>query len=133
MLGAVLRISGSKISLMRFLDATQLKPLSIYWKGQLRYKSSKRPSEVNGCNISVSSSSGQNLAAQVRDAVRFIRRHEAEFRRIKRLKLSAVVDFGVEARHTNGPTYFRFPRALIVLLAKYGLDLELSHYGEPPE
>src|ERR1700733_14648698 len=104
--GAALRISGSKTSLTRFLTATRLKPLSVYWKGQLRYKTSKRPSSVNGCNVSVSSSSGLDLAAQIRDATRFIRRHEAEFRRIRRHRLSAVIDFGVEVPDKELPAYF---------------------------
>jgi hypothetical protein len=133
MLGAVLRLSGSKKSLTQFLHATGLEPLSIYWKRQLRFERSKRPSSVNGCNISVSSSSGLDVAAQIRDAARFIRRHEAEFRRIRRLGLSAVIDFGVEARDKDGPTYFRFPGIFVALLAKNGLDLEVSYYGEPPK
>lgn len=52
---------------------------------------------------------------------------------MRRLGLHGVVDFGVEVKDKNGPAFFRFPSELLVLLARYGLSLEVSYYGSPPD
>jgi hypothetical protein len=131
--GAVLRVSGSKSSVTRFLGLTIWRPLSTYWKGEPRFKGSRRTSKVNGFNINLSNASGRHLQTQVRDVTLFLHRHGAEFRRLKKLKIHGTVDFGVEAEHPNGPEFYRFPDTLIAELARYGLDLEVSYYGVPPQ
>jgi hypothetical protein len=131
-IGTVLRVSGRKAAVARFLAATSWKPLSVYWKGQPRYKTSKRLAVVNGFNVDVSSATGLDLAGQVRDAHKFLRGNAKEFRRLQRLGLSSVLDFGVEVTDTGGPAYFRFPAVLLRALAAYGVELEVSYYRALP-
>lgn len=131
--GAVLRVSGTKRSVAKFIELSAWKPLCVYWKGKPRFTASTRLSEVNGFNVNVSDAPGMHLQQQVQDATGFLRRHAAEFRRLKRLKLHGTFDFGVEAKDPGGPAYYRFPNKFILNLSRYGLDLELSYYGARPE
>ena len=117
----------------RFLALTTWKPLTIYWKGQLRFKASKRVSEISGFNLSVSSAHGLQLDRQIRDSKRFLKGEVVEFRRLRRLKLSAVLDFGVETTSEMGLGFYRFDHALLAALAKAGVSLEVSHYGTPAQ
>jgi len=105
----------------------------VFWKGTPRVQSSKRLSTTNGFNISVSSSSGLDLPAQVRDVSKFLRRHHAEIRRLRRLRLLLVMDFGVNVRDQRIFASFRFPLTTIIELAKCGMALEVSYYGEVSE
>src|SRR5882724_6155631 len=107
MSGAVLRVSGSKAGVERFLL-----PLTVYWKGQPHLPGSRRISLVNGFNLSVSDASGSNLPQQVRDAKRFLSRNGVEIDRLRRLRLTAVLDFGVDAGSKSGVFYCRFDQAL---------------------
>jgi hypothetical protein len=127
MSGTVLRVAGRKAAVARFLARTSWNPLTVYWKGQPRFTRSKRLSVVNGFNVSVSSASSLN--GQLRDAARFLRKNAVELRRLRRLGLSSVLDFGVEVTATGGPAYCRFPSALLTALASYGVELEVSYYG----
>ena len=131
-LGAVLRVSGSRVGVQTFLDRTGWNPLSVFWKGQKRSEHSRSVSRINGFNVSISDAGGLELATQVKDAVRILLSDEAEFRRLKRHKLHAVLDFGVEVKDAGGPAFFRFPSELLQLLARYGLSLEVSYYGTQP-
>src|SRR5580658_3678385 len=107
--GTVLRVQGSKAGVVQFLARTSWSPSVVFWKGTPRVQSSKRLSTTNGFNISVSSSSGLDLPAQVRDVSKFLRRHHAEIRRLRRLRLLLVMDFGVNVRDQRIFASFRFP------------------------
>ncbi len=131
--GAVLRVEGSKAGVAQFLSRTSWSPLVVFWKGAPRFHGSKRVSTTNGFNISVSSSSGLDFPAQVRDVTKFLRRHRAEVRRLRRLRLLSVVDFGVNVRDKHIFASFRFPLATIDELAKCGVALEVTYYGEVSE
>lgn len=130
--GAVLRVSGSRSGVEKFLSLTQWRPLSVFWKGQKRSEHSRAVSRINGFNVNISDARGLELSKQVTDAARILRRDAAEFRRLRRLGLHAVLDFGVEIEDKDGPAFFRFPSELVQLVAVHGLDLEVSYYGSEP-
>ena len=44
--------------------------------------------------MAISDAAGLNLSKQVKDAVRTLRRDAAQLRRLRRLELDAVLDFG---------------------------------------
>lgn len=131
MSGAVLRASGSKSGVERFLETTPWKPSAVFWKGKFRTPASRRRSEINGFNIVVSKASGLNLPRQVQESLQFLCKHQREFQRLRRLRLHGVLDFGVGKRDRVVVPFYRFPRTLIERLAKYGLELEVSYYNEP--
>src|SRR2546430_1652382 len=128
MSGAVLRVSGSKAGVARFLESTAWVPLTVYWKGQRRFPGSRKLSLINGFNLAVSDASGSNLPQQVRDAKRFLARNSKEIGRLRRLRLTAVLDFGVNATTNGGVFFLRFDQHLISGLAVAGVGLEVSCY-----
>jgi hypothetical protein len=106
--------------------------MTVYWKGERRSQFSKRVSAVNGFNVNMSEAEGIHLPAQLKDAAKALRRDAIEFRRLKRLKLHAVVDFAVEVKQDDVPVSWRVPAKLLASFAKYGVDLEISYYGKAP-
>lgn len=104
----------------------------MFWRGRKRSEHSRSVSKINGFNVNISDADGLDLPKQVTDAVHILRRDATEFRRLKRLKLHAVLDFAVEVKDSGGPALFRFPSELLQLLAKYELGLEVSYYGSQP-
>ena len=128
----MLRASGSKANVACFLSVTSWIPLSVYWKGEKRSQFSKKVSAVNGFNVNISNAEGTHLSKQLSDVAKALRRDATEFRRLKRLKLHAVVDFAVETKKDSGPVSWRVPAKFLASFAKYGVDLELSYYGDAP-
>jgi hypothetical protein len=125
--GAVLRVSGSRIGLQRFLAKTRWQPDAVFWKGEKRSANSKSVSNINGFNLAVSEA--RSLAEQVNDVLSVLRRDAPEILRMRRFKLQGVIDFGVELERKDGPSFLRFPSELLQLLARHGLSLEVSCYG----
>jgi hypothetical protein len=82
-------------------------PLTVYWKGQSRFPASRKLSLINGFNLSVSDASGTNLPQQVRDAKRFLARNVKEIGSLRRLRLTAVLDFGVDTTTKSGVFFLR--------------------------
>jgi hypothetical protein len=126
--GAVLRVWGARINVARFLEVTQWQPLTVYLVGEPRFEGSKRVSEVNGFNVSVSSIAGGDFPAQLRDATKFFRKHGQELRRLKRMRLSAVLDFGIDVQNKSVATYLRFPSVFVSTIARFSVELEVSCY-----
>jgi hypothetical protein len=112
----------------RFLESTPWVPLTVYWKGQPRFPASRKLSSITGFNLLVSDASGSNLPQQVRDAKRFLVRNGKEIGRLRRLRLTAVLDFGVDTDTKSGLFFLRFDQHLISALAVAGLGLEVSCY-----
>jgi len=127
--GTVLRVSGSKVAVKRFLEESRWKPIIVYWKGKPKFPNSSRLSTINGFNHSVSDAAGSRLDLQVRDAKRFLRRERLELRRLKRLNLHSTLDFGVEADRDAPMKFYRFDATLLSQIAEAGFDLELSQYA----
>jgi hypothetical protein len=126
--GAVLRVSGSKAGVTRFLETSRWKPITVFWKGKPRSEHSTRLSEINGFNCSVSDADGSRLVAQIRDANTFLKRQRSELTRLKRLNLHATLDFSVEANCEDAAKFVRFDATLLAELGKLGIDLEISVY-----
>jgi len=121
--GAVLRVSGSNVSLKRFLAGSKWQPTAVYWKGERRFKGSARVSEVNGFNLSVSDAPGSRLDQQVREVKRFLRREQSTLKMLRRLNLHSVIDFGVHAVGDSGVAFYRFDIGLLVALGKAGVEV----------
>jgi hypothetical protein len=126
--GAVLRVSGSKSGVQRFLNESSRKPIIVYWKGKPKFESSKRLSTANGFNHAVSNAPGSRLELQIRDAKRFLVRERKTIALLKRLKLHSTLDFGVEATSDAPVKFYRFDVRFLAQLSEGGIDLELSHY-----
>jgi hypothetical protein len=88
-----------------------------------------RKSTHSGCTIEVSGRDFADFAGQIRDAIRFLKRHGPALRTLRRFPgvESARLDFGVAWRDVVAQ-YDVFPEELVVLAGRCQLGLETSHY-----
>ena len=129
--GCVLRIATKTSDVDRAVEASGLRPLKVFRKGTPKFLGAPTLAKVSGFNVDVSPS--PSLERQVRDAIRFLRRHELGLRRLRRLKHfgGMTLDFAERYRPTAGAPWpsYHFPAALIDLAGKHGIEIELSLYG----
>ena len=124
--GCVLRASGRAFDVDAFISSSRLEPCAVYYRGRKRLKSEPLPRE-SGINVHVSR--GDDLTAQIADAIDFLSKNRAELRRLIQAPgfEGAVLDFGV-AQTDAYVDYHKFPAALIALAADFGLDIWLTEY-----
>ena len=127
--GCVLRFTGSKEKIKKFLSSSSFKPDVVYFKGQR--KSAKLVWKSSGFNLTLSGSEG--LQKQAAGATKFIKKNKSEFDRMKDFGFkNATIDFGLYDTSTDNypwPTY-RLPKNIIMLAAEYSFEIELSFYGK---
>ena len=129
MSGVVLRVSGSKVAVNRFLSQSRWRPTAIFWKGKPRLPGSTHLSVVNGFNLSVSGAPGDRLDLAIFEPKRFLKREAIEFKRLHRLRLGATLDFGVHSGADAFVSSYVFVPEFLSLLVKAHVSLEVSHYG----
>jgi hypothetical protein len=132
MAGCVLRIESATTNVESLVRASGLRPIVIHRRGQPRVSGGSALSPSSGFNVDVSKSNG-GIEKQVRDAVRFLNRHEAGLRRLRRCKnyKGMTLDFGLYDRATDErpwPSY-RLPAALLKLAGTLEIGIDLSFYG----
>jgi hypothetical protein len=128
MSGVVLRISGSKVAVQRFLSQSRWRPTAIFWKGKPRLPGSTHLSVTNGFNLSVSDAPGDRLDLAIAETSRFLKRESTEFSRLHRLKLGAVLDFGVHSGADAFVSSFVFGSEFLTRLVKAHVSLQVSHH-----
>ena len=91
----------------------------------------KRLSPSSGFNVDVSRADG-NLEKHARDAIRFLKRHDAGLARLRRSKTFAgmTLDFAVYDHATLDKPWpsYRLPATLIQLAGKHAIAIDLSFY-----
>ena len=130
----MLRVSGSTAKVRKFLAASSIQPVRVFWKGEPSILKSRGPIKTSGFNIALSGADG--LPAQATQAAKFIRKHKDDILLIKSLGFSsATIDFGLYDLATEDrpwPSY-RLPTAIIQLAGELGCNIELSFYGAPSD
>jgi len=130
----MLRVSGSTAKVRKFLAASSIQPVRVFWKGELSILKSRGPLKTSGFNIELSGAEG--LPAQATQAAKFIRKHRGDILLIKSLGFSAAtIDFGLYDLATEDrpwPSY-RLPTAIIQLASELGCSIDLSFYGTPSD
>ena len=130
--GCILRVGSKTSNVEPLLKSSGLQPIVVFRKGHPRAPGSTHLSRRSGFNVDVSRADG-DLEHQVRDAIRFLKRHAAGVSRLRRHERfgGMTLDFGVYDRTTDQrpwPSY-RIPASLIELAGKHGIEIELSFYG----
>jgi len=130
--GCVLRVQSATTQVEKLIEASRLRPVSIYRKGQPRVRGARKLSQVSGFNVDVSRLD-TGIKEQARDAIRFLKRHRAHLQRLRRVTTykGMTLDFGLFDLATENrpwPTY-RLPAELITLAGKHEIEIELSFYG----
>jgi len=132
MSGAVLRVGGSKKGIRDFLAKSRMQPQRVYFAGEPVSPGSARVARRSYFLVTASDADGGDMGRQVKEATRFIRRHQRELRGLHRHRLHAVLDFGVhDTRDADHPLLsWRIPPGLLQLLGAAGIEVEVSLY--PP-
>ena len=130
----ILRVSGSTAKVRKFLAASFIQPVRVFWKGEPSVPKSRGPVKTSGFNIELSGAEG--LPAQATQAAKFIRKHRDDIILIKSLGFSATtIDFGLYDMATEDcpwPSY-RLPAAIIQLAGELGCSINFSFYGTPTD
>jgi len=131
--GCVLRVQSKTLDVQILINASHLRPIAIHRKGHLRVPGSPYVSRASGFNVEVGRGNDGRVERQSRDAIRFLKRHAAGLRRLRRCQSFAgmTLDFGLYDRTTEErpwPSY-RLPSALIELAGEHGIEIQLSFYG----
>ena len=137
----MLRASGSGFNVDRFVKKTVLPAVRVYRRGEARRPRSapKGPKHAtSGFTVPVSNATWSNLAAQIADAERFLKKHRDELGRLSRCRGLEVLllDFPIELRigKKTGRSKVaaqsdRFPASLVRAAGTLGIGLELTIYG----
>jgi len=112
----------------RFLAESKLEADRIWHQGEEVFKG--RVAKDSGFSVLVSAADMDDLEGQLRDAIAFLLKNEAELQRLRRLAgvSGATLDFGIAQRDL----YARFiplPPELVQLAGACGLGIELSLYA----
>lgn len=136
-MGCVLRIAGSKSAVRAFTARTSLPVCRVFIKGEPMFPGMKRLTRITGFNIDVSSASGTDHKAQVRDALRFFKRHALELRRLRAAFPRAKPELDFSIWVTAPPETFThsywLPPPLLTLAAQCGVTIRFSFYPTQEE
>jgi hypothetical protein len=127
----VLRAAGPAFDVDAFLRDSSLKVDAVYRRGESRTsgKTGGRVAVNSGFNACASDAGINDLGGQVREAVEFLQRHEAELRRLRAFPGADLValDFGIQWRDVAAQSD-TFPAALLRLAGNLDIGLTVSHY-----
>jgi len=84
----MLRVSGSTAKVRKFLAASSIQPVRVFWKGEPSTLKSRGPIKTSGFNIELSGADG--LPAQATQAAKFIHKHKDDILLIKSLGFSSA-------------------------------------------
>jgi hypothetical protein len=110
-----------------------LSPIAVFRRGEPRFRLTDpkgQRHQRSGVNVVVSGKEDDDLAGQVKDALRFLSAKGAAIRALVRRKgvETAALDFGIERRADALVQVDAFPAELVSRAGKLGLSLQMSHY-----
>jgi len=130
-MGCVLRVSGRRFDVAAFLSRSRFKPCAVWRKGEARVGKRNPPKHTDsGFNLVLSDADGPSADQQIRDALRFLKRHRLALERLRDQPgvEQLTLDFGTSQR--SGLAQFdHFPAALVSVAGELGMGIELSRYA----
>lgn len=129
-----LTISGKKFDVASFLSTTKLQAVKKRNKGEprstLRPNGEKLP--YSFLTIETSKADFSNLNKQVKDTVRYLKRHYDQLLCIKETKgIDQIsLDFGIDCSNGECTLQIFMPVELVRLAAEFGIGIQVSVYGE---
>lgn len=136
MTGCVLRAIGQDFDPDSFLADSPLSGAAAFRRGEPAGPGLEEDKRrlASGFNVTVSRAGFDDLDAQVRDAVKFLRSHEDELRRLSGYPgvEEVCIDFGI--RHRDEPAQTDvFPAELLWQAGALDIDLVVTYYTGPEE
>ena len=135
-MSCLLRIAGRTLDVDAYLARPAgLSPIAVFRRGEPRFRLTDpkgQRHQRSGLNVVVSQKDDDDLAGQVKDALRFLSAKGPAIRALVRRKgvETASLDFGIERRADALVQVDVFPAELALSAGKLGLSLQMSHY--PP-
>lgn len=131
-MSCVLRVAGKQFDVDSYLEGTTLPILGAWHKGDQNL--SGVDATTSGFNVDVSDAGMDDLNEQIRDALAFMQKYEQEILDLtsRRDVDGATLDFAVAWRDGNASQSDHLPRNLIREVARFGLDIDVSHYWSSP-
>jgi hypothetical protein len=136
-MSCLLRIAGRTLDVDAYLArSARLSPIAVFRRGEPRFRLTDpkgQRHQRSGVNVVVSGKDDDDLAGQVKDALRFLSAKGAAIRALVRRKgvETASLDFGIERRAEALVQVDVFPADLVLQAGKLGLALQVSHYPPP--
>lgn len=128
-------ILGKNFDIDEFLAKSKLRGFTKIYKGEPRFKSKPEGKKVEHSRIAIQTSKADfhELNKQIKDTIRYLKRHKDKLSYIKQFKEIdfALLDFGINLRIDRKKVLLqsdRFPSELLKLAGELGLDIELSIY-----
>jgi hypothetical protein len=129
----VLRVCGKKFDPAKYLASSTLKPYSVFLRGEIASRPKGALHQLSGFKVDVSRRGGDDVAGQVDDAIRFLKKHRRTLGRLRSLaavediRLDFPVDLRIDRKHIFAQ-YDYFPPELVSLAGALGCGLEMSVY-----
>jgi hypothetical protein len=128
-------ILGKDLDIDAFLAKSKLRGFSKIYKGEPMFKSKPEGRKVEHSRVAIETSKADfnNLEKQIKDTIKYLKRHKDKLKIIKQTKETdlALLDFGINLRIDKKKILLqsdRFPNELLKLAGDIGLDIELSIY-----
>jgi hypothetical protein len=130
-MGCMLRVGGVRFDAAGCAETTTLPVVRVHRRGEPVFSTRPRGKKksTSSLNVLVSRAQFHQLAKQITDAQRFLKRHTREIKRVMRKPgvRGAALDFGIARRHAAAQ-FDRFPPELLLMCGKLGIALEVSWY-----
>jgi hypothetical protein len=130
-----LRAIGQDFDPDSFLAESELSGAVVFHRGETRTPGALDDRRMaSGLNLPVSAAGFDDLDAQIGDAVRFLRRHEEELRRLAGFEgvEEVCLDFGLRRRDVPAHSVI-FPAHLLWQAGALDIDLVVSYFAMPDE
>jgi hypothetical protein len=128
-------ILGKNFDIDAFIAKSKLRGFFKAYKGEPRFKSKPEGRKLEHSRIAIQTSKADfdELEKQIKDTIRYLKRHKDKLSYIKQVKEIdlALLDFGINLRIDKKKVLLqsdRFPNELLKLAGELGLDIELSIY-----
>jgi hypothetical protein len=134
-MSCILSIIGKNLNVDVFIKESKLRPYKVVYKGEPKFKTKPTGEKkaYSGLMIQASKADFNDLNAQIKDTIRFLRRNKQKLQHISLTKevQYATLDFGVDLRIDKKKVLTQselFPSELLRLAGELDLDIELSIY-----
>jgi hypothetical protein len=131
-MSCVLRVIGTAFDVDAYLKDSRLVASVVFRRGEPRVTGQPEGPwrAASGFNVAVSDATVNDLAAQVRDALRFLREHEDDLRRLASYPgmEEMCLDFAVQRRDVIAQSDL-FPAELLWQAGALDIDLVVTHYA----
>ena len=131
-MSCMLRIGSPRLNIDRLLEVVSLPPARVFRRGERRFPKSKRLKRVltfSGANFEVSNAGFDDLSGQIRDAVRYLKKHRRALRKLMRFPgaKGVTLDFGIRKRDDFVKSLV-LPPNLLLAAGSLGLEIEITEY-----